>query len=114
MVVEDVADDYVSIGRAARDYGVVIRTVDQDRAIYEVDAEATEKLRAEIRAQRRGWLKEDPEAVAKLYREGKVDQLDLVRRYGVILDWATGELAPNSTREFREMVEKRSAAHWRD
>lgn len=114
LVVEDVADDYVSIERAAKDYGVVIRTVDRDRAIYEVDAEATEKLRAEIRAQRRGWLKEDPEAVAKLYREGKVDQLDLVRRYGVILDWATGELAPNSTREFREMVEKRSAAHWRD
>ncbi|WP_191059115.1 hydantoinase B/oxoprolinase family protein [Geminicoccus harenae] len=112
LVVEDVADDYVSIERAAKDYGVVIRTVDQDRAEYEVDLPATEKLRAEIRAQRKGWLEEPAEAVAERYRKGEIDQLDLIRRYGVILDWATGELMVNSTNEFREMFKKRSAAHW--
>jgi N-methylhydantoinase B len=112
MVMEDVVDDYVSIERAAKDYGVVVRTVDQDRAEYEVDLPATEKLRAEIRAARKGWLEEPAEAVTERYRKGEIDQLDLVRRYGVILDWATGELLVNSTAEFREMFKKRSEDYW--
>ena len=38
--------------------------------------------------------------------------LDLVRHYGVIVDWGTGELLPNTTEMFRAMVRRRAAAHW--
>ena len=60
---------------------------------------------------RRGWLEEDAEGVAERYRDGELDILDLVRRYGVILDWGTGELLP-ARRQFREMLQRRSASHW--
>lgn len=113
-VVEDVADDYVSVARAAKDYGVVIRVIDADLCRYEVDAAATEALRAEIRGQRRGWLATDPEHVAEEYRAGRLDTLDVVRRYGVLLDWDKGTLLPRSTAQFREQFAKRSAASWRD
>ena len=97
-MVEDVADDYVSIERAARDYGVVVREVDAELAEYEVDQAATAALRAEQRAARRGWLAEDAEDVARRYRDGELDVLDLVRHYGVIVDWGTGELFPTHDR----------------
>ncbi|PIK70816.1 methylhydantoinase [Methylobacterium frigidaeris] len=113
-VVEDVADDYVSVARAAKDYGVVIRVIDAELCRYEVDAAATEALRAEIREQRRGWLETDPEHVAEAYRAGRLDTLDVVRRYGVLLDWDKGTLLPRSTAQFREQFAKRSAAGWRD
>ncbi|SNB72002.1 N-methylhydantoinase B [Arboricoccus pini] len=112
LVVEDVADDYVSIERAAKDYGVVIEVVDRDLAEFKVDEAATKLLRAEIRAARASWLEADPETIAERYRAGELDALDLVRRYGVIVDWGTGELMPNSTSEFRRMMQLRSAAHW--
>jgi N-methylhydantoinase B len=111
-VCEDVADAYVSIERALRDYGVVVREVDADLSEYEVDLEATKAARASIAAARRGWLEEDAESVAKRYREGDLDVLDLVRHYGVILDWGTGELLPKTTVTFREMIQRRSASHW--
>ena len=38
----------------------------------------------------------------------------MVRRYGVIVDWGTGEYFPKTTAEFRTMMKKRSAAHWND
>ena len=38
--------------------------------------------------------------------------LDLVRQYGVILDWGTGELLPKTTEKFREMLRRRAASHW--
>ena len=79
---------------------------------YEVDLEATEAARASIAAARRGWLEEDAESVAKRYRDGELDVLDLVRHYGVILDWGTGELLPKTTVTFREMLQRRSASHW--
>ncbi|MFH6787205.1 MULTISPECIES: hydantoinase B/oxoprolinase family protein [Methylobacterium] len=113
-VVEDVADDYVSVARAAKDYGVVIRVIDAELCHYEVDEAATEALRAEIRGQRRGWLATDPEHVAQEYRAGRLDTLDVVRRYGVLLDWDKGTLLPRSTAQFREQFAKRSAAGWRD
>ena len=31
------------------------------------------------------------------YRAGEIDQLDVIRRHGVILDWGTGELLPRTT-----------------
>ena len=38
--------------------------------------------------------------------------LDLVRHYGVILDWGTGELLPKTTEQFRAMLRRRMAPHW--
>ena len=40
--------------------------------------------------------------------------LDLVRHYGVIVDWGTGELLPNTTAQFRAMVQRRAASKWED
>ncbi|MFC5993147.1 hydantoinase B/oxoprolinase family protein [Pseudonocardia hispaniensis] len=111
-VVEDVIDGYVSIERAAKDYGVVVTAIDPDLDRYEVDEPATEALRASIAAQRRDWLQEDPQEVARRYRAGELDMLDLVRRYGVILDWGTGELYQRTTEQFRELLQRRSAAYW--
>lgn len=111
-VMRDVEDDYVTLERAKKDYGVVLDVIDVDLAKYEVNREATKAARAEIAAARRAWLEEDPESVARRYREGEFDEFDLVRRYGVIVDWGSGELLPKTTEEFRKMMRKRSAAHW--
>jgi N-methylhydantoinase B len=114
LVCEDVADEYVSIARAQKDYGVIIRVVDADLAAYAVDAEATAAERARLRGLRRGRLREAPEAVAVRFRAGEIDALDAVRHYAVVLDWNSGEVLPISTAQFREMFLKRSAAHWVD
>ncbi|MGY6537134.1 MAG: hydantoinase B/oxoprolinase family protein [Pararhodobacter sp.] len=111
-VCEDVIDDYVSIERAAKDYGVVIREIDADLCEYAVDEGATEALRAEIRAKRKEWARMDPHAVAQLYRKGEIDALDAVRRYATILEWETGEALEKTTAQFRESFEKRTVAHW--
>jgi N-methylhydantoinase B len=111
-VREDIVDGYVSIERARKDYGVVVRVIDAELDEYEVDLDATAAEREQIRSQRRGWLEEDPESVAVRYRSGEVDQLDVIRRHGVILDWGTGELLPNTTTQFRAMLQRRMVAHW--
>jgi N-methylhydantoinase B len=111
-VLEDVIDGYVSIGRARLDYGVVVEEIDAEICAYEVDLAATGRERASIAACRRAWLSEDAAAVAARYRSGELTALDLVRRYGVIVDWGTGELLPITTRQFREMLARRSAAYW--
>jgi len=111
-VREDVADGYVSIERARKDYGVVVRELDVHLALYEVDEEATAEERERIRSQRPSWLEEDPQAVAARYRSGELDALDLVRHYGVILDWGTGDLLPKTTEQFRAMLRRRMVPHW--
>ena len=111
-VLNDVIDEYVSVKRAELDYGVVIRVNDADMLDYEIDHAATEKARAHIRANRVGWARMDPEEVSQMYRKGKINEMDAVRRYAVILDWGTGELMPRSTAQFRESFEKRSVSHW--
>jgi N-methylhydantoinase B len=111
-VREDVADGYVSLERARKDYGVVVREVDAELSEYEVDEEATAAERAEIRAKRLGWLEEGPDSVAARYRSGELDLLDVIRRHGVILDWGTGELLPRTTEQFRAMLQRRTASHW--
>lgn len=111
-VCEDVADDYVSVERAARDYGVVIKVIDADMSEYEVDEEATRARRDEIRSKRRGWLKEDAESVAERFRNGELELLDVLRQYGVILDWGTGELLEKTTAQYRATLERRAAAYW--
>jgi N-methylhydantoinase B len=111
-VREDVVDEYVSVERAERDYGVVIEPVDPERCEYEIDHEATERARERIRENRHDWLEADPEAVAARYRDGELSELDLIRRYGVIVDRSTGELLERTTEQFREMLQRRAAAHW--
>lgn len=111
-VLEDVIDDYVTVGRAAKDYGVIIIPVDPEICEYRLDLEATKAEREKIRAARLDWFKAPPEDVAEDYRNGKIDMLDAVRRHAVILDWETGELLPNSTAQFREMFERRTVAAW--
>lgn len=112
-VLEDVIDGYVSLERARIDYGVVVREIDAEICEYEVDLDATKSERERIWQERRGWLEEDPERVANRYRDGELGMLDLVRQYGVIVDWGTGELLPNTTETFRSMLQKRAASHWR-
>ncbi|WP_165241991.1 hydantoinase B/oxoprolinase family protein [Corynebacterium lizhenjunii] len=111
-VLEDVIDGYVSIRRAAKDYGVVIEAIDPEIDEYTLDEAATTELRAELRATRKAKLAEDPQQVVERFHAGELDQLDLVRHYGVILDWSTGELLPNTTRQYRSQMAKRSSAHW--
>lgn len=111
-VLEDVIDGYVSIERAAADYGVIIEEVDAEVDDYRILETETTALRTEIRAGRHGWLQEDAEGVAERYRNGELDMLDVIRRYGVILHWGTGELLESSTAEYRQLMQRRSAAHW--
>jgi N-methylhydantoinase B len=51
-VVDDIRDDFLSIGKAREQYGVVVAERDRRTLDYDVDATATEKLRKEMRAQR--------------------------------------------------------------
>jgi len=111
-VLEDVADGYVSIERARKDYGIVVRELDAELAEYEVDEAASAAERESIRSERLSWLEADPESVAAGYRAGEIDQLDVIRRHGVILDWGTGELLPDTTDEFRSMLQRRMASCW--
>jgi N-methylhydantoinase B len=112
-VLADVVDGYVSVGRARRDYGVVVEEVDADLAEYRLDTAATAEERERLGGERAGWLEEDPKSVAERYRAGELDVLDLVRRYGVIVDWGTGELFPKTTEQFRAMLRRRAVEHWR-
>ena len=112
QVKEDVVDGFVSIERARKDYGVVVNEVDAELSEYEVDLEETERERARIAEERWGWLDEDPESVAERFRAGELDEMDVIRRHAVVLDWGTGELLPKTTETFRAMVRRRAAAHW--
>ena len=102
----------MSIERAAKDYGVIVREVDADMAEYEVDQAATDAKRQYISENRHAWLDEDGESVAARYRNKELDKFDLVRQYGVIIDWGSGELLPKTTAQFRDMLKRRTAAHW--
>ncbi|OCA88970.1 hydantoinase B/oxoprolinase family protein [Pseudobacillus wudalianchiensis] len=111
-VLEDVIDEYVSIERAKKDYGVVIREIDREIDLFEIDEEATKAERQFIRDSRAGWLEEDMDSVIAKYRSGEIDQLDLIRRYGVIVDMATEQVLTKTTEQNREMMKKRSLAYW--
>ncbi len=115
-VLEDVRDGYVSLHRAAKDYGVVIahhgHELDPDS--LQVDEDATVKLRASIRSNRVEWLTSDPEVVARRFRSGEIDALDCVRTYGVILNWGTGELLARTTEQTRQFVHDRAASWWQN
>jgi N-methylhydantoinase B len=51
--------------------------------------------------------------VAARYRAGELDIFDLVRQYGVIVDWGSGELFTETTKAYRGRMMRRSAAHWK-
>lgn len=113
-VLEDVLDEFVSVERAAKDYGVVVV---EDAAATDglaVDGGATMTLRDEIRRLRPLWLQEEPESVVAMWRDGEIDLLDTIRRYGVIIDLADGTLLPRTTEQFRAMMRKRTAGEWTD
>ncbi|KAB7708266.1 hydantoinase B/oxoprolinase family protein [Bacillus aerolatus] len=112
LVLEDVMDDYVSIERAKKDYGVVIIEIDAEKDEYEIDYNETELTRAYIRQNRKKWLKEDMKIVYEKYQKGDIDKLDLIRQYGVIIDFSTGKLLETSTQQFREMLQERAASYW--
>ncbi len=111
-VREDVGEGYVTLRRAQLDYGVVLRELDADLGMYEIDEAGTARERASQRETRTGWLEEDAEDVAARYRSGELTTHDLVRRYGVILDWGVGLLLPRTTEQFRAMLRRRASAHW--
>ena len=111
-VLEDVIDEYVSVHRARVDYGVVVNVIDVELCSYELDLEATQKERARIRGARRSWLEEEPEQVVERFRKGELDRHDLIRQYGIILDWNSGELLPATTRQYRALMQERSAVAW--
>jgi hypothetical protein len=46
-VLEDVIDGLVSLEAARELYGVAIRSIDEDAALYEVDEDETARLRRE-------------------------------------------------------------------
>ena len=111
-VLADVVDGYVTMERARHDYGVVILEIDGELAEYELDLDGTQQAREEIRRNRLAWLSEDPESVAERYRSRELDVFDVIRAYGVILDWGTGELLPRTTEGFRAMLHRRMVPHW--
>lgn len=111
-VLEDVIDEYVSVERARKDYGVVIREIDRDLDLFEIDYEATEIERQFIRNNRKSWLETDPILVEKLFQNGEIDKLDVIRRYGVVMDYAANKALHKSTEQLRETLRKRSAAYW--
>jgi N-methylhydantoinase B len=106
-VLEDVLDGYVSVERAARDYGVVFERVDLVALDACVDEPGTAALRDEIAARRDGWLREAPASVAARLRMGELDLLDAVRRYGVVIDRHTGEALERSTEQLRAAMARR-------
>ncbi|MCM3739771.1 hydantoinase B/oxoprolinase family protein [Oceanobacillus luteolus] len=111
-VLEDVIDGYVSVERAKKDYGVIIKEIDTELDLYEVLEDETASEREYIRNNRKKWLREDIDTVHELYKNGEIDELDLIRKYGVLVDFANGKVLYKSTGQFREMLEKRSAAYW--
>ncbi|REF73421.1 hydantoinase B/oxoprolinase family protein [Paracoccus versutus] len=113
-VLEDVIDDYVSLERARKDYGVIIEAIDPEVLEFRLDLDATERERATQRETRAARARMDPEMVAGMFRAGEIDQFDCVRHYATILDWGTGALLPDTTRDFRALYERRSIAHWKD
>ena len=38
--------------------------------------------------------------------------MDLIRQYGVIVDWGSGKLLPITTRQFRDMLKRRTVPYW--
>jgi len=113
LVLEDVIDGYVSPERAKKDYGVVIESIDPEVYEYSIDWDATEKEREYIRKHRKDWLETDPEQVRQIFLKGEIDNLDLYRRYFVLLDRGNKQVLPRSTGQYRELIKKLTLPYWK-
>jgi N-methylhydantoinase B len=111
-VLEDVIDEYVSIERAKKDYGVVVIEIDRDIDLFEIDEKETIIARENIRMNRKAWLQVDIETVESKFITGEIDELDLIRKFGVIFDHAENKVLPKSTQQYRDMLAKRMVPHW--
>ncbi len=112
LVLEDVIDGYVSVKRAASDYGVVVNEINAVLCQYEIDAKGTSELRASIRRSRIKRIGENPDKVIEMFRRGEIDLTDCVRLYGVIIDSKTGAVLRDTTRIYRELI-TRSTSKWK-
>jgi N-methylhydantoinase B len=113
-VLEDVIDGYVSIRRAALDYGVVIVANDVEVDDYSIDQSATDTLRASLAAERKERLAVDPQEVRERYLAGEIDLLDTVRHYGVLLDRRQPDcpVLEKTTTQFRETLQEKMVPFW--
>lgn len=112
LVLEDVIDGYVSIERAKKDYGVIVEEIDRELDLFRIDVNATKLEREYIRENRNKWMSEDLNKVQELYDKGEIDELDLIRRYGVIIDMGNKKILQQSTQQYREMLNKRTVNYW--
>lgn len=113
-VREDIVHGYVSVDRARKDYGVVVRVDPRDPDDVLVEPAATHAERVRLRAARVDRLHALPREIAKLYVDGELTTYDLVRQFGVIVDWGSGALLERTTEQFREILHDRCVGHWRD
>ena len=91
----------------------MVEEVDAELAEYRVDADATrEAARRAARGRAAPGSTRTPRTWRKRFRDGDLDVLDLVRHYGVILDWGSGEVLPRTTEQYRELLQRRSASDW--
>ena len=75
-MLEDVIDGYVSIDRATKDYGVVVREIDA-----ELDESRSRGRNEERIAERASWLDADPAGWPAVTA---VTVHDVIRQYGVV------------------------------
>ena len=108
----DVVDGYVSADRARKDYGVVVCTDPDDPDSVLVDDVGTAAERRRIRSHRADTLHAAPAAIAEMYVNGELDEFDLVRQFGVILDWGSGRLLDRTTEQFRDILQRRCVRFW--
>lgn len=111
-VLEDVADGYVSLRRAAADYGIVLDVIDAELDRYAVNEKETSLLRKKLRDERGAWLEMPLRKVRELVKTSEVDYNDLVRKYGVIVDLRTGRILKETTSTYRKLM-KQSTSCWR-
>src|SRR5699024_1346941 len=110
--LEDVIDGYVSVERAKREYGVVITEIDEEVDLFEVDENKTQQMSEYIQTNREDGINKDAHEVYNMYLKGDIDKLDLIRQYGVIIDYSNNELLEKSTEQFRENYRKRTLSYW--
>ncbi|WP_103383422.1 hydantoinase B/oxoprolinase family protein [Pseudonocardia dioxanivorans] len=112
-VCADVMDGYVSVDRARKDYGVVVVRDPDDPESLRVDDVGTAAERRRLRINRVEALQTEPAAIAEMYVNGELDEFDLVRQFGVILDWGSGQLLERTTEQFRSILQGRCVQFWR-
>jgi N-methylhydantoinase B len=111
-VRSDVVDGYVSIDRARKDYGVVLRVDPEDPDLVEVEDVGTAAERRRLRVGRFRALQTRPREIAERYVDGQLTAYDLVRQFGVIVDWGSGHLLEKTTDKFREILQERCVRYW--